>query len=1038
MAHSPACGRHRFRSVYVATILLLALALSFAATSSARAASLLFVVNSSGDASDATAGNGTCDTATGDCTLRAAIVEANRNVGPNTIAFNIPGQGVQTIRLGSKLPDLTDGSGPTTIDGYTQPGSSPNTDPRASNAKIMVQVQGGGPDLFDGLTITSPGNLVRGLGFFNLNKSMFLFGAGAHDNRIAGNFIGTNAAATVGATANVSHANGVHISGGASGNVVGGASPADRNVLSGNANHGVGLYNEGTNANVVVGNLVGLNAAGTGRLRNLGHGIDINTGASDNVVGGTASEERNVVSGNVHEGVEISHTTTTLRNRVIGNFIGTDPTGELAPLYARNGQNGVNIEDGVRDAVVEANVIGNSGVNGVAIGGPTTRGHRVSGNWIGVSRGGAPIPNVKAGVQLANGALANRIGPANVIQSNATGVVVKNPATDLNTITRNTVQANNGLGIDLVPAENAVNPNDAGDADTGANEQLNFPVLESATPLEASGTACAGCTVEVFVSDGGAGEHGEGRRFEGSGVVGTDGAFVVPMGRLTVGQYVTATATDSKGNTSEFSRNREVVSGADLDLEAPATVATPSPTPNAAGWNNSNVGVTLDATDQGGSGVASITYSATGAQTVAETTVQGSTARIDVASEGVTSIAYFATDGAGNAEEQKTFTVKIDKTSPRVACGAADGLWHADDVSISCSASDGGSGLASAPDANFSLSTSVPGGTETSNAATATRDVSDVAGNTATASPVAGNKVDKKAPGISITAPPNGAEYQPGEAVPADYGCTDGGSGVGSCSGPVASGENIDTASEGPKSFAVTARDDVGNTATRSHDYTVSSITTYAADAFGRTVVDGWGRADVGGDYAYAHSKADFDANGSFGTVVLPAAGAGRMTTLPGVSARDTDTTFRVRTDKAATANGQMVQCLARIVDGGTRYQGQVRFNANGTVELRAASSVAGKETQLSAGVEVPGLTHSPNSWYRVRVQVTGASPTAIRIKAWADGQAEPRDWQYAVSDSTNALQVPGSVGLRPVLAANSTNAPVLYGIDDLRVSSTG
>lgn len=155
-----------------------------------------FTVDSEGDGTDAQAGDGVCATGAGACTLRAAIQEANLHPGPDTIVFNIPGTGVRTIQLSSQLPTLSDETGPTTIDGYTQPGSTPNTDPLISNATIGVQIAGEGDGKFGGLYVTSPGNLIRGLAFFKLKNALRLYGEGAHDNVIAGNFVGTDSPVT--------------------------------------------------------------------------------------------------------------------------------------------------------------------------------------------------------------------------------------------------------------------------------------------------------------------------------------------------------------------------------------------------------------------------------------------------------------------------------------------------------------------------------------------------------------------------------------------------------------------------------------------------------------------------------------------------------------------------------------------------------------------------------------------------------------------------------------------------------------------------
>jgi hypothetical protein len=254
----------------------------------------------------------------------------------------------------------------------------------------------------------------------------------------------------------------------------------------------------------------------------------------------------------------------------------------------------------------------------------------------------------------------------------------------------------------------------------------------------------------------------------------------------------------------------------------PVTTASLSPQPNVAGWNNSDVMVTLTSSEPGGS-VKQISYSSTGAQTTASTTVSVSSTSVVISNEGVTTLSFFGTDNAGNVESAKSVTILLDKTPPSVNCGAADGLWHAADVSIACTGGDTGSGLANASDAIFSLSTSVPAGTETSNAATGTHPVCDVAGNCATAGPVLGNMVDKKPPSISISSPTAGGSYLLNQTVSASYSCADGGSGVATCSGTVASGSPIDTASAGSKTFLVNATDKVGNVAApQSVSYSVS------------------------------------------------------------------------------------------------------------------------------------------------------------------------------------------------------------------------
>lgn len=161
-----------------------------------------------------------------------------------------------------------------------------------------------------------------------------------------------------------------------------------------------------------------------------------------------------------------------------------------------------------------------------------------------------------------------------------------------------------------------------------------------------------------------------------------------------------------------------------------------------------------------------------------------------------------------------------DLTSPSIDCGIADGLWHADNVTVHCTASDAASGLASAADASFELVTSVAPGAETANAATSTHQVCDVAGNCTTAGPVTGWMVDRKRPAILIASPIL-ATYTIGQAVAASYSCTDGGSGISTCTGSVSSGANIDTSAVGSHTFSVKATDTVDNSAVANVTYTV-------------------------------------------------------------------------------------------------------------------------------------------------------------------------------------------------------------------------
>ena len=115
------------------------------------------------------------------------------------------------------------------------------------------------------------------------------------------------------------------------------------------------------------------------------------------------------------------------------------------------------------------------------------------------------------------------------------------------------------------------------------------------------------------------------------------------------------------------------------DNTPPVTTATASPGPNANGWNNTNVTVTLNSTDSesGGSGAKQIQYALSGAQSLDAQMVPGGTASALITAEGMTTLNYFGTDNAGNAEQSKALTVQIDKTPPVVSGMPASGctLW---------------------------------------------------------------------------------------------------------------------------------------------------------------------------------------------------------------------------------------------------------------------------------------------------------------------------------------------------------------------------
>nr|MBA2488634.1 right-handed parallel beta-helix repeat-containing protein [Chloroflexota bacterium] len=575
-----------------------------AATSGAGGGTGTWLVDTTSDDPDAAIGDGVCATAAARCSLRAAVSESNNHPGADLITFGIGGSAIKRITVGSRIA-INDDSGPTTIDGYTQPGSSPNTDPLISNAVIRVELVGTGEtNRYPALFVTSADNVIRGLATYRFWRSIQLDGFGADRNLIAGDFIGTDAGGTYFTPSWVQTANGGVLINNGSGNQVGTPALADRNVISGNAASGIYHTHEGTTQNVSRNNIIGLGPRGDRRLGNRLEGWDANLGASFNTAGGTGLRERNVLSGNRRTGAEISHgfgTTgwnggPTVGNRIIGNLVGTDVTGTRGSVIRfDNGQPvtvdmgnehfGIHVEDHVQDSEVRHNTVANNRDVGIQIDGFDTTGTIVSDNRVGLGLDGTSLGNRFRGIGVTYHAERILI-IGNVVANNPAGIQIRNADDDRVTISRNSIYSNAGLGIDLAPL-GSVNPNDDGGVDGGANQRLNYPEIAVATSTAVTGQACPGCTVELFQSDGPAGEYGEGRAFIASTTTAGSGWFTIPGGTLDPDDVVTATTTDGAGNTSEFARNVAVT----VDPDSGTVIAADDfGRTRSSGWGSADTG----------------------------------------------------------------------------------------------------------------------------------------------------------------------------------------------------------------------------------------------------------------------------------------------------------------------------------------------------------------------------------------------------------------------------------------------------------------
>ncbi len=571
---------------------------------SASAATVL-VVDSTGDAADR-APDGVCATTAGECTLRAALQEANRAPGGGRVEFAIPGAGPHEIRTTGRLPELSNPAG-VTVDGYTQPGSAVNTALHGSNARIMVQVRGTGTTGGNGFYVTGPGNVLRGLAIYDYKVAVWLVGAGATGNSVVGSFVCTDATGTFGATRVDGGAGGILLATGPSRNGIGvpasydGTTPvslADRNVISGCAHRGVILSNRTTNANQVRNNVVGLRPDGSAALPNRSHGIDVNYNGQDNVIGGLRPNEHNVVSGNTQEGIEVSHGPFNRRNKVLGNLVGTDVTGTRVLPFTGNGMMGIRLEGEKTCAPCSPNAgyaeVAWNVVVGNAAGLLVDKGQQrndVHDNWVGVLRDGTPAGNRDYGLRVEQGAVDN-VFARNTIAHNGRGVQVLATASQppssyvlpvlRNTFTQNRIHDNGGLGIDLGPLNNA---NVGGTGDPAVQEGVRAPVVRSVASDGSSVTVdtCASCTVELFDTGRapatwtGLAAFGQGRTYLATAVADATGTAVVrPAVPLADRTVVAATATTPAGSTGEFSRAVTVTR-----VDRPVAVRAVSSTGNA-------------------------------------------------------------------------------------------------------------------------------------------------------------------------------------------------------------------------------------------------------------------------------------------------------------------------------------------------------------------------------------------------------------------------------------------------------------------------
>lgn len=512
-------------------------------------------------------------------TLACAVNQASADGAGDTITFNIPTSGPTADRgcTGSPVVCVLHPNGlyleasNTTINGYSQPGASPNTAALGAgdNAQDVIQLDGlvsGRPSTGDAIDVYGSNNTIEGLSItdYAIGIALGVYSlAGSTGNTVVGNFLGvapdgkTAAPNQHGVLAELSSETATQV---IASNQIGSPAPPDRNLISGNTTDGINLYGGG--GNTVQGNYIGTDRTGTAALAN-GTGLVLNGEgeygtASGDTIGGTAAGTGNVISGNTQAGISTAYLPggflPSLFGVVQGNLIGVNAAGS-APL-----PNGIGIDL--------------NRVYHFTIGGTTSGAGNVISNSVnqGILEEGPGNKNLIAGNTIAsNGGWGIQVGTSS-------GDVIHTA------ITRNIFSGNAG-GITLFGQPPATCT--AGPGPGAPNDWLPCPLIKSATVAGISGEACAGCTVEVYTTPSGADD--EGRALLATLTVPSCVSpcsgirpWTLPAAQyaaaLATGQFIAATATrpaapGSPAETSAFSRaapiGRPLVVTTVADLTSP-------------------------------------------------------------------------------------------------------------------------------------------------------------------------------------------------------------------------------------------------------------------------------------------------------------------------------------------------------------------------------------------------------------------------------------------------------------------------------------
>jgi hypothetical protein len=390
----------------------------------------------------------------------------------------------------------------------------------------------------EGIRINGYGNYIGGSRATGRYETNVISGNGigidlrGEGNTVCGNYLGTDM------TGSLLRSNivGVYVVGNR--NLIGGTQPDLANIISGN--NYVGLSLVSSQDNQVIGNLIGVNAAGDSSLPNR-TGVYMEGGLG-NIIGGQEASQKNVISGNIYCGIDIKDSGGHLFK---GNYIGTDLNGTQTIknnnlTFRLNNAYGCLIGGTTPE---EKNIICGDAM-GISI--TAASGNTIVGNWMGVlANGNLSSDRFQTAIYLDADAHDNYIGlkgsgQGNLIAAAGVGIHAIGAGTTANAFFGNTICASTTTPILL---------------ESAANLNKQPPVISYAYSGDFQGSSSPGDYIEVFKADQDDTHYGGSLRYLGEATANAGGLWFVNDTSLLGGEYVTAISTDSNNNSSSFALN---------------------------------------------------------------------------------------------------------------------------------------------------------------------------------------------------------------------------------------------------------------------------------------------------------------------------------------------------------------------------------------------------------------------------------------------------------------------------------------------------